>query len=491
MTPQSGSAAVPQRPLRVVMAVASGIERDARVRKTALAVAAAGHEVTLIYGCPGGERPKEGSIGPVRTFGVRVPYRLRDAQVAGRRRVLQPRRPGAFADEGEMQRAQLESDLRSLRAANGSWWQRTSAAIEARRIRARVTQHEAHERAVARSAERRTKRNAAGLDSDWRTVLANVGDLDLSFVRPLWRPEPDVIHIHDIHLLEAGVLAARRLRAQDRTVHLVYDAHEYIAGMSARTPEIGAAWEEMERELIPEVDAVITVSEPIADAIQTRFTLVSRPTVTLNTPTVDEQRDCDTDVRTRCRLTQDVPLLVYSGVLSAKRGVVTAVDALVHAPEVHLAIVCVPGIHQPAAVNLYEHAESLGVADRLHLVAPVATEEIVSFLSTADVGVHPMIGGLLNHEMALPNKLFDYIFAGLPVVVSDVRLMGEFVRGRGIGATFEPGDAGDLARAVRDVLADLPALRASVRDPQLRVEYSWEAQAERIAQLYASFTPQA
>lgn len=473
-----------QRALHVAMAVANDIEQDARVRKTALALAEAGHRVTLLHAVTGRSRDKVGALGPVTTVGLPVPYVLRDALAEGHV-VRTGLPPGGYASDTELALDQGAAALRSLRSAHAGPAARARAAAAAAAVRLRTRLHEAH--------RDRAERNREGVPEDaprpWREVLPNVGDLDLTFARRLWRLDPDVLHIHDIHLLEAGVIAVRRLRAQGRSVSLVYDAHEFVPGMAARDAEAAQAWAAMERELIGSVDGVVTVSEPIADALRREYGLPERPTVTLNSPRQADLEPTDADVRTAAGLAPGVPLLVYSGVINPRRGVLTAVDALAHLPGVHLAVVSVPHAATPAAKVLADHAREIGVGDRVHVVDPVATEQIVSFLSTADAGVHPMIGGLPNHEMALPNKLFDYLFAGLPVLVSDVREMARFVGENKVGETFRPLDAADLARAAQTVLGSPGTYREHAADPALRAQVAWEAQAEALADLYSRLAP--
>ena len=128
--------------------------------------------------------------------------------------------------------------------------------------------------------------------------------------------------------------------------------------------------------------------------------------------------------------------------------------------------------------------EEIGVADRFHLVAPVPTNEIVSFLSTADVGIHPLAMGLPNHELALPNKIFDYLHAGLPVATSRVALLSQLIKDTGIGETFDPEDPQDIAAAVERILGDHNTYAARVQDKDLLSRFSWEAQEANLRDVY-------
>jgi glycosyltransferase involved in cell wall biosynthesis len=124
------------------------------------------------------------------------------------------------------------------------------------------------------------------------------------------------------------------------------------------------------------------------------------------------------------------------------------------------------------------------VADRVHFLDPVPADEVVAFLASADVGVHPLLGVFPNHEMALPNKLFEYLHAGLAIVVTDLKELGRFVRLHGLGETFRSGDPADLAANVEKVLANPQPYRRAASDPELRAEYSWEHQAEELVAVY-------
>ncbi len=109
--------------------------------------------------------------------------------------------------------------------------------------------------------------------------------------------------------------------------------------------------------------------------------------------------------------------------------------------------------------------------------------QVVSFLSTADIGVIP-IHHWPNHEIALITKFFEYSHARLPIVVSDVRAMADTVRSTGQGEVFRAGDVDDFVRAVRSVLADPERYRAAYDKPGLLAGWTWEAQAEVLDGVY-------
>jgi glycosyltransferase involved in cell wall biosynthesis len=114
---------------------------------------------------------------------------------------------------------------------------------------------------------------------------------------------------------------------------------------------------------------------------------------------------------------------------------------------------------------------------------PVPSGKVVSFLRSADIGLIPVLS-FPSHEMALPNKVFEYLYAELPLVSSDLMTLGPFVRDYGIGEVFRPGDALGLARAVRSVLSRIEHYRENVRNPEMLDQYSWGRQQEELRKVY-------
>ena len=156
------------------------------------------------------------------------------------------------------------------------------------------------------------------------------------------------------------------------------------------------------------------------------------------------------------------------------------IEALRLLPGWHCAIV---GTTLAAdAAELTEQAAGLGVGDRLHLLPGVPSAQVSGYIGTANVGVHPLPSGLRNHELALPNKLFEYVFAGLPVAVSDLPEMHRFVRSTQTGTVFDPSSPVSVATALR------AATQISVDPDQLR-PYAWARQAKRLVDLYGRLVP--
>ena len=318
----------------------------------------------------------------------------------------------------------------------------------------------------------------------WERSIPVTGYYHRAFLPALRDLAPDVIHVHDIHLL--AVVAEYAASASPRP-HVIYDAHEFVAGLAvsgARTQRSVDGWAALERQFIRSADRVITVADGLAERLQALHHLERRPAVVHNAPIAwgagaDAGSGSSRSLRSECGIGAGVTLAVYSGALSAARGVDTAVEVLGLLPDLHLAVVAVPYPH-PMEARLREIAARVGAADRLHLVPPVPSHEVPSYLSQADVAVSPILGDSVSYDEALPNKLFEFLHAGLPMVVSDCRAVAQFVTEHGLGAVFRAGDVDDLARGLRDVLADPPHPDTT----DLRREYSWQGQEPHLVAVY-------
>ena len=318
-----------------------------------------------------------------------------------------------------------------------------------------------------------------GRATRWRRSLPVTRYYAKAFVPELRRLVPDVVHVHDVHLLGA---VHEAFAGAPGGPAVVYDAHEYVASLAvsgARTQRAVDGWAALEGEFIREADRVVTVSPGIAERIRLDHGLATTPAVVYNAPLVWPVPHASRDLRAEAGVTTDQRLVVYSGALSAARGLETVVRALPRLPSIVLAVVAVPYPH-PMAGALLELAGDLGAGERLRFVPPVPSHEVPAYLSTADVAVSPIIGTSVSYDMALPNKLFEFIHAGLPVVTSDIAAMSAFVREHRLGEVFRQGDPASCGDALRRVLASPPAPAPAA----LREEFSWQGQEAALVEVY-------
>lgn len=476
---------------KVVMMVGNDIAHDTRVLKMGLSLADAGLDVTLLGWASSGVR-EERQFGPVRILRVPVGWRLRDAAI---QRIKDRRTQGlSVAMDPSRRRIQdIEAAVRRREAESGGGvgssarYQRLRVDRVVTRVRAGVDRRIQKQRKAAWKAyDGAMSRNPVA--ASWRTILPEIDDYELSFGPVLDQMEWDVLHAHDVHLVGVASRAVARRRAEGRAADWVYDAHEYVRGLSIygpRTVRRRAAYLDLEREYIRSARSVVTVTDQLASRLRKDYRLGATPAVVMNSPTLGSvDLPIEQNIRQLLDLPDDVVLAVYSGGVTAVRGIDTAVRALPELPGVHLAVVAVPGPHTGAAQSLAKQATRLGVGDRVHLLKPVAPAEVPAFLHGADVGLIPL-HHFGSHEVAIANKVFEYLHAGIPLLVSDCEAQQEFVEKLGVGEVHFADDVPSFVEAFRRTRARLPELKDRIaRDPALLEPFGWDRQEAVLRQVY-------
>lgn len=492
------SSPVLRRP-RVAMVVQNSVSGDTRVKKMAMSAASAGCEV-VVYGFSTSGLREESRMGDVRIVKLAADFRM------SRRRnravfpllLLGYRSEEAFllaTDRRNLRRQRLAARL--ARTSRYPFGTDPRFAATLRRLSVDVLHNHARVREVLyrlrRSAyQGRHSTLTAGalskrivrrdLTRNYRKSLAFLEDYELALGPELDAFRPDLVHAHDFFTLAMVANSIERLRADDHSTRWVYDAHEYVRGLEVMAADRHRAALELERRHLLEADAVITVTDHLAQRLREDYGLPEAPAVVMNAPALAAFDASGAGLRRTLGLAPDVPLLVYTGQVKPPRDIHTLVQALASLPGVHLAILT--NRSDSYVRNLSITASRGGYGERLHLLPYVDSHRVSSFVADATMGVIPLTH-YGNAEVALPTKLFEFMHARLPVAVSDTEAMRTLVTDLGIGEVFPAGDPEGLARAVRHVLADLPAYRRPLEEnPDILRRYSWEEQERLMSEVY-------
>jgi glycosyltransferase involved in cell wall biosynthesis len=169
------------------------------------------------------------------------------------------------------------------------------------------------------------------------------------------------------------------------------------------------------------------------------------------------------------------------------RGVEQLVDAMALVPDAHLVLLG-PG---PAGDGLRYRATASGIGSRVHALSAVATADVVAVASSASVGVAPIIPDTPNNAASMPNKLFQYLAAGLPVVVSDLPQLRQIVTESDVGVAVDSSRPDILAAAIRDQIANKHSLTERGTRARRAVEqrYNWNISAATLLRVYRRLLP--
>ncbi len=291
------------------------------------------------------------------------------------------------------------------------------------------------------------------------------------------RERPDAVHAHDAAMLAPGWYAARRARAL-----LVYDSHELATGVAYHARFWAWLVSRIERSIVPRCDSVITVSEGIAREIQRRYGLERAPVVVRNVPDLPPPDPGAPPLRASLGIDGSAPLVLHHGALAVDRGCEGLLRAMQLLPSAHLLWLGAEGSY---AAGIQRLGEDLGLADRVHFRPPVPLAELLGHSAQADVGVTLLEGVSENHRLALPNKVFEYVAADIPVVASDLPELAGLVREHGIGWTVDPADPASVAEGIRSALAARSDPELAERLARAAEVLSWSRERERLINLYA------
>lgn len=293
-----------------------------------------------------------------------------------------------------------------------------------------------------------------------------------------------VWHGHDL----TGLLPAARAQSR-KPGPLIYDSHELFveAGSAARLPRPAKLMlRAYEDRLARRADAVITVNESIRTELGRRFG--RDPVVIMNCPVLgDEPIDrLSSPLRTRLGLGAR-PVMLHHGGIAEGRGIMAAVAALDSLPQ-DVALVLlgdgelVPRLHEAALQDRYR--------GRMFMHPAVPIEALPAWIAGADVGIIAFEAVDRNNMLGTPNKLFEYMAGGVPVVVSNFPEMGRIVEATCTGVVCDPDDPRSIASAVMLLLDEsFDARRDRRRRCRLAAveRYNWGREGAKLTKLYGSF----
>ncbi|PZF80737.1 glycosyltransferase [Jiangella anatolica] len=273
------------------------------------------------------------------------------------------------------------------------------------------------------------------------------------------RPAPDVVHAHDYNTLALGAELAGRWHAR-----LVYDSHElwFDRGLPGRPTPL-ARWRgrRTETRLAARARVVLTVSEGIAVRLRRRGLRDVR--LLRNTFPLDGHEPPD--------LPATPAGLAYAGRIGPGRDLEAVAGAAAALAPLRTVVA------GPADPGYRLDAPGVEV------LPPMSLAEVDRLYQDVGVAVVTLTDTCLNHRLALPNKLFHAVRAGVPVVAANLPELHAVVLRYGLGRLYQPGDASSLATAVRAVAADYTEHVEAVR--KARSELSWEHDSRVLADVYA------
>ncbi len=305
--------------------------------------------------------------------------------------------------------------------------------------------------------------------------FAFYAEFQLRLFWKLFFARADAFHSNDLDTLLPNFLCARLKRKP-----LTYDTHEYFLGVPELLdrPKVRAIWAALESWIFPKLSDVFTVNDSIAELYESDYGV--RPQVVRNIP-MAQLSAVQSRNRAELGLSETSFYLINQGTgINVDRGMEELLDALAMLPEdVELLIVGKGDV----LAQLQDRAGILDLQKRVHFIAPRPYEEMMHYTRAADLGVSLDKDTNINYRFSLPNKIFDYIRAGIPILASNLPEVGRIVRGYSVGELVENHKPETLARAILSMKerGKTPFVAALSK---ASAELSWEVEVESMLERY-------
>jgi glycosyltransferase involved in cell wall biosynthesis len=287
----------------------------------------------------------------------------------------------------------------------------------------------------------------------------------------------DIYHSNDLDTLLANYLAARI-----RGKQLVYDSHEYFLGV----PEIqGRAvkkvWTAIERFIFPKLKTIITVNPSIAQLYEEDYG--KKLIVVRNLPIVQEIKKVKTKEDLGIPLDKSILILQGAGI-NIDRGAEELLEAIALSNNYVLYIVGTGDVLS----KLKKRALIKDLKDKVVFIGRLPYQEMMQYTLNADVGVTLDKDTNINYRFSLPNKIFDYMKAGIPVLASNLKEVANIINTYKVGLVIENHEPKTILYGLDSILASKELLQEYSQNGLKAIEeLNWEKEVEPVKEIYSTF----
>ncbi len=285
----------------------------------------------------------------------------------------------------------------------------------------------------------------------------------------------DLLVANDLDTLIPNFLVSKLKR-----IPLVYDSHEYFTGLPELIdrPFVRSVWKAVEKRIFPQLKYVMTVSEAIAELYENEYN--KRPVTIRNCS--GSSAGISAYSHKELGLSEDHLLLIFQGGgINIDKGGEELVDAANMTENVSLLIV---GSGDVLPV-LKQKVDMLNIGDRIKFIPKVPWEELMRFTKSADAGMCLEKDTNLNYRFSLPNKLFDYISAGIPVITGNLPEISRVILAYNCGIKIPSITPEEISKAIISLRDDNDLLNKLKRNAvNASASLNWEKEAVKVTGFY-------
>lgn len=284
----------------------------------------------------------------------------------------------------------------------------------------------------------------------------------------------DIFHCNDLNSLPIGVIIKKFF---NKNAKIVYDAHEFEINDTPNESKYKIKIKYyLEKFLIKYADKVITVSDSIANEYAKMYG-IEKPTLVLNTPPYKEIKKKNI-FREALDIKENQTIFLYQGGLSRGRGIEILLEAFKTIESKNLAIVFMG--YGPLENLIKEMSKEY---ENIYFHKAVTPEVLLDYTCSADFGILFYENSCLNHYYCSPNKIFEYLMAEIPVIVSNLYEMKRLVESNEVGVVAQENTPQGLKKSILEaVKLDKEKLKTNIQ--KLKTAYNWEEQEKVLLRVY-------
>lgn len=286
----------------------------------------------------------------------------------------------------------------------------------------------------------------------------------------------------DVYLSnDLDTLLANFLSSKIKGVKLVYDSHEYFTEVPelVSRPNVQAIWLKLEKWIFPKLKKVMTVNDSIASFYRKKYNVPVH--VVRNLP-VKSTQTFPKESRKNWNLPEDKKVFLFQGAgINIDRGGEEAIRAI---QRVDGAVLLFIGGGDVLS-NLKNLVSSAHAEEKVFFIPQQPFNELLRFTSMADFGLTLDKDTNLNYKYSLPNKLFDYMQAGLPVLATDLPEVKRIVDQYDVGLITPSLETDVLAAKMREMMHDEEQLARWKKNLNIAAsELCWENEKRKFLELF-------
>lgn len=293
-----------------------------------------------------------------------------------------------------------------------------------------------------------------------------------AFVSQAEKYKSHIIQVHDLPALQAGAELAHAWQ-----VPLVYDAHELYPEQRTFSKKQRNICSKLEKEQIQNAQLVFTVNESIAEEMSQRYN-IAKPKVLLNA--IDTHPDFDPNnhynlLREKLSISDNRRILLFQGGFAPHRNLQALITAMKYIKTIDVDLVMMGFGNFGDTLKSYARRIDL-LNKRIYFLPAVPQHELLQHSASADMGIIPYPHVDLNSYYCSPNKLFEFIQAGLPIIANDSPELHRFVLKPGFGLIHPMNTVKQISQAI-DLAFNNNHLQMWKQNLKAKRErYSWENQ---------------